>query len=915
MLPQPLPSGATLASAPPPPPPPPRLSTAAFSAAALAATHTPPSRRTPTLHIVVVHGTATVPLLRHAHDVLLTLAAKGIHVFLQTEVEVSPPRNVAPITNDTVPDVVAASRADFFVVIADRDLPNRSVQVRLSSAADFVTLPAADLPGAVFESWRLRLHAHHDPLIANALAINPNIVTDGHIHKLLITCADIPHLRRNYAALLKLVNLTHDWEYPARNSSIHNPASLDGPNQIPFEIPKTTDQVSEDAHHTQPETVNAQQHGHICAVDSSTDGDVRQTTCHVPIDDSGADTEELPSGTVPDASKSAAPELGLAADDSRQADPTEPDFCARAKHALQEGLKAILHIHRHTDKASLLADHRSGPRSDLSVVWVNRSTDIPARIVRSQLLLRSVHQRLLSAFDTLTSFPVSYQSSSKAVPKPTHLPSEAHRERLLREINDLLPRVEQVGARLTKRPKTRRRRKRFLESDPWKMYVLSAQASATRGEGARLDVGGCTGDAARTLAGKMWRCYSCLSFNESHVLECTACQSPCCVLRESWIQRNKELLTKRFKDALKTGPLPPTPWVFAPSVLPIQSFLPNGYPDGGLPLESTRRNMPARSPPPNDDRPLRSLDKRGSPVRSHDGNGVHLHQPFDIMGRFKTALSFDDQQISTRNDILRRYQGNGDQIPTRGPPPSRGIHAPSMRPPQGSPVRLASSAPNGPSPLEMDFSRMFPNGRRSHVRAELRSTAVQPRGLNVMKSSLDDHHIGIGMHSSTRTRSSLESEGFPSTFRLGASPARESNASELYSSSLHEKHHQSTLLSTRPGQANHLPIRKHGFLNPGLDELAQGSYTAFDERQKFSSMGRGPASQPISIPSSNSTVEPLQDEITSLEALAAASDAANGGTGSATKESLRAVSAVVTPGRNHPTSESAQPTNGMYNMF
>ena len=54
----------------------------------------------------------------------------------------------------------------------------------------------------------------------------------------------------------------------------------------------------------------------------------------------------------------------------------------------------------------------------------------------------------------------------------------------------------------------------------------------------------------------------------------------------------------------------------------------------------------------------------------------------------------------------------------------------------------------------------------------------------------------------------------------------------------------------------------------------------------------------------------------SLEALAAASDAANGGTGSATKESLRAVSALFTAGRNGgSSSETHESRNGMYNMF
>lgn len=847
---------------------------------------------------------------------MLTLAAKGVHVFLQTEVEVSPPRNIAPITNDTVPDVLAASRADFFLVIADRDLPKRSVQVRLSPAADFVTLPAADLPDAVFESWSFRLAAHHDPLAASALSMNPNIVTEAHLDRLLVTCADIPNLRRSYAALLRLVNLTHDWEHPTDDLPHLKHLLSNAPHQPPLETAKTGF-LSPEAHQLRGQTYigeHEREGGH-----SEVEHTVQQTS----TDSSEEKFEQQPSesktnGDI-DVASQADPETI-----SKQSEQCDPNYRALVERALQEGIKAILRVRQQKDQHSFAKIRRSDPKSDLSIIWLNRSDEVPARIIRSQLLVRSMHQRLVSAFDTIATLPVSHLSSPREVLRPTHLPSDAHRERLLREVNDLLPRVEEVGTRLTKRPKTRRRRKRFLESDPWRMYVRRAQAAAAQGKGRRRDFAGCTGDAARTLAGETWRCYACLSFNKIHVSECTACQSPCRVTKEPWLQGNNELLNKRFKDVLKAGPMQPTPWVFAPGVLPIQPLLSNGYPNGSLPVESTRRNTPpTRSPPRNEERSFLPQDMRHNPVTSRDGNGVHLRQSFNLGGRFNAALSFDDQHTSTHSDIARIPQGNGDNGASRAPIPVRTNHTPSMGPAQVSPVRLATSAPNGPSFMDVEFSRMIANGMRSHRAGEVRSNPPISgsnlpisRGPNVMKSSLDDHHLASGSNSSVRVRSFPGSEAFPSTLPFGIPPVRDSSTANFYPTSIHQEHHnQSSSIHARQSQANQQPIPKAGFSNPGLEELAKGSYEAVEESQKFPSIGRRSTSKPIAVPGSMSNGEPLQNEFTSLEALAAASDAANGGTGSATKESLRAVSAMVTSARGHSNEEPDNPPNGMYNMF
>lgn len=854
----------------------------------------------------VVLGPAAVPLLRHAHAVLLTLAAKGVHVFLQTEVDVPPPTNIAPITHDTVADVIASSTADFFVVIADRDLPKRSVQVRLNPAADFVNLSVSDLPDAVFDAWRRRLRAHHDPIGTTALAMNPNIVTEAHIESLLIACAGLPHLRRTYAALLRLVNITHNWEHQTQTLPLHH--------LLAASVQHLPDSPGKPAEPAFGEQQGLQAQGHVdgCRHESGSekaDEQVSTTSSETPIGEDRSDQEK--GEDEDDVASQAVPAVVPSTEE-----PCDEAYRALVERALQEGIKAILCVHRQKEQQRTTKTSRPNPKSDLSFIWLRRSEDIRARIIRSQLLARSLHQRLVSTFDTIASLPVSPISSPRDVTKPTHLPSVVHRERLLREVNDMLPRVEEVGTRLSKRPKTRRRRKRFLESNPWSIYVQRAQADATRGKGLRLEIAGCTGDAARRPMGETWRCYACLSFNKIHAPECTACQSPCCVTEQQWLLGSTELLNKRVKDAMKTGQGAPTPWVFAPGVLPVQPLLSNGYPNGVLPAEPTRRSTRTRSPQREEDRSFVGQDLRHSPVALRDGNGAQLRQSFDLSRRYQAAMSFDDQHTTVRGDGGPVGQGNGDQGAARVTVPIRSKHAPTMRPSQVAPVRLATSAPNGPSLMDFDFSRMLPNGIRPLRAGEVRSNPQVLRSSQPTESSLDDHNITDGATSSVHVGSLPSSEAFLSTMPYGVHSGKDSNTGDFYSTSGHpELHKQSNSVPTRQSQANHQSIPKAGFPNPGLEELAKGSYEAVEDSQLFPGIGRRTSSKPIAVPAAKSKGESSQNEITSLEALAAASDAANGGTGSATKESLRAVSAVVTSGRGHSDPSGEDSPNGMYNMF
>lgn len=906
MLPQPLPPGAPLA--PPPPPPPPPLSTAAFSAAAHAAARAAPPYRTPTLHIAVIHGPATVPLLRHAYDVLFDLASKGLHVFLQTEIEVPPPGNIAPITNETIHDVIATSAADFFVAIADRNLADRTVQIRLSPSADFVTVPSAHLRRTVFESWVRTIRLHHDPDALEALARNPNIVTDAHIHKLLVACADVPNLRRSYAALLRLVSVTHNWESPktAHQKTQSIPAAhlsqfsthTTGPLQA------STDQDTDSALGLESNSNIPDDHG------------FDHDSSH--FENDGIETEAHASAkpeAIADRNNSLGNNVAISLEENR---PCTASHRAEVDRALQEGIEAIVRTRRRKDNPTAKKKTRMSQKSNMSITWLKRSPDIAARVLRSQLLVWSIHQRLLSAYDLIASLPVLHVSSLRGTTAentiPRHLPSEASRQRLLREINEILPRIEEIGASLTKRPKAHRRRKRFCESDPWSVYVWRSQSSAAKGR-KRKHSAGFTSQSSIGPLHKTWRCYGCLSYNESQVSTCSVCSSPSCVVEQAWLEDNKNLLTQRFKKAVNGGIIASTPWIFGQSVHPIPTPRSDSTTDKGAAVGMERRHAPISSPHQSEkrNRMLSGVGQKLLSPREENGGMLPTH-PIDLIDRFSATMSFHNQNLACGSDTHHRPRSNGDIGPHLVPVSHHGSSVP-IRPSQVSPVRLATSAPNGPSFMETEMSRKI--GTRLGPQSGRDVSAKPPfaGGSNPTKFSHDDNFLGHPVYSSVGLPLLSGAEGLPSSLPRDIARLRDVGKMSHYELSLRNEHvSRATTEYVEPAEPTQEPRRKAGLSNPVLEELTRGSYEAAEDIQS-SLMDRRVKRTIVDLPMPNLTSEPSQHGIASLEALAAASDAANGGTGSATKESLRAVSAVVSSSRNHTGSQSEGLQNGTYNMF
>lgn len=839
-------------STPPPPPPPPPLSIAAFTSAAANASRYPPGRRRPTLHIIVVHASTTVALLRHAHQVLVSLSAKGVHVFLQTEVEHVPTRAITPITPDAVPDVVAACRADFLVLIADRNLPQRTVQLRLRPTEDFRDVRLSELADVVLDSWVSHLRSVPDHHQMVSLAMNPNVITTTHLDMLLREYSGIPAIRRSYARLARLVNVTQEWEHTDQTSHVNLGSQL-SKQYVSVEPPSSSHAPSPVGNHS-TERAEAP-----VSVSENHDTEFSENTSR---------TELLAN----------LPKEALA-------------------EALQRGLRSIAEVQKEHDSA----EDKHAPKSDITFSWMKRSEHMSARLLRFQLHAAHLHRRLIQAFDMVSQMPLAPSSMTHF--NPAFMPTEAHRQRLLREINDLIPRIEELGSRLSKRPRTRRRRRSFHAANPWDSYLRRA---ATSNDGQR--VAGATGDASKLADDGGWQCCVCNSFNEQRIRDCRACRVRTYVVDPALWPAGSKRLTKRFHDAVKNAPGVSSPWIFAPVVMPLQPPVNSAVLNGIMSTEQgLGHRTPRGSPVRNDDvtsigRPDMSL----MPSHSQDSNNPHP-QHVDLTSSFQSITFGED--YSGVGDAGRFGKVNRESETPRRNAQIGERHFPIPRDPATKPpVRLASSAPNSSSFLDYAPQRI-PNG-------------MHPVGSP--ESAISQHFVGhtppqrmFSREKQNSTRIStgsgyVDSNSGPDAFRTKLS--FDQNPIDG-SSHISGSRAPQDSISYRPYQGNENVANKAPY-NSAMEELAHGSYEAIDGFQRLVSTGPR-ASNPVAVPAAPPNGESRQNDIASLEALAAASDAANGGIGSATKESLRAVSAVVTPGRGQSRkhSHSQGKPNGMYNMF
>lgn len=173
---------------------------------------------------------------------------------------------------------------------------------------------------------------------------------------------------------------------------------------------------------------------------------------------------------------------------------------------------------------------------------------MPARLVRSQMVARHMHRNLTQVFDNVSQIPVSSSPPNGVLGNTKgQLPTGGHKQRLLREINDLIPRVEQLAARLTKRPPKRRPR-HFIDANPWGSYLGSARRDETG-----------------------WRCVLCGAINppDENASECSSCKSSAARgLTEqalATLPQDSEKLRQRLRETFNNSSIPTLPWIFAPA--------------------------------------------------------------------------------------------------------------------------------------------------------------------------------------------------------------------------------------------------------------------------------------------------------------------------------------------------------------
>lgn len=817
------------------------------------------------------------------------LSAKGFHVFLQTEFQHPSTHTLAPVTHDFVAELLASSHADYVAIVAERNLQPPTVQLRLDPhASDSFDVPLHNLQDVVLDDWTERIRRIPDSLQNFALASNPNVLTSSHLHHLLQSLARVPPIRSTYARLARLVNLTQQWpESPPVHAS--TPALILTPSPSPTPTPSTASVTAPDYAHSAP-----------------TPNDNRDPT---------------PTRGSQSLEHSVLPSL--------------PDRVAR--RATRAALSALS-----------FSENPSSSQSEFTYSWLRRSHRLSARLIRSQVLARHIHRNLISAFDTISSMPLSTNPSSTY--SSIRLPTHGHRQRLLREINDLLPRIEHLATGLTKRPRTPHRRCRsynsFLHVNPWLSYVKSARPPAVAD-----GVAGTIGASSRILANGGWHCVACGTCNYVVSTDCRACRSASVVV--DTVQLNNEPATtwkSRFDEAVKNNSMSSTPWIFAPSFLPPPPAVDHHLIHSILSLDRLSHD-PSPPPLPNhgnmhrDDSPFFQMsDFSLTPVPLPDPSlrspsvcdGLRPPVPasqFDLNSAFR-GLTFNDeytlQPLAQNVPSLDDSQLNKTSMFNASASMLAQAEGP-LRPDQQhtlSSLRLGTSLPNNSSMLHLmphrtsngtrlDSSTPIstPRHNRSTLRAQSSARSVG-NGVNGFHAEMGETSSFVGSLPIQQgfSRGLLFGESFGHTDgglydgRGNGSDTNAMNGSDLFV----DLGSSQSSISTR---------------NLAMEELAAGSYEASKDVSHLHNIGRNPPSTKAMTMSNmwnneeaagigmTSAADVAQTDITSLEALAAASDAANGGTGSATKESLRTVSALVTPGRNALPSPRSREADGTYNMF
>lgn len=161
-------------------------------------------------------------------------------------------------------------------------------------------------------------------------------------------------------------------------------------------------------------------------------------------------------------------------------------------------------------------------QSECNCSWLQASHILSAQILRSQLFARHKHINPITAFDTIPSMALSTGLSSTY--SSIHVPAGTLRQRPLREISNLVPRIEQLATELTRRSRAPRRRCRSYNS-----YInvkpLPSNVKLARTPAVADGVASTIGALSKILAIDGWHCVACSTCNNFVSANYRACRS------------------------------------------------------------------------------------------------------------------------------------------------------------------------------------------------------------------------------------------------------------------------------------------------------------------------------------------------------------------------------------------------------
>lgn len=857
-----------------------------------AATLRTPSQRRPLVHAILLRlvDEDNSRLFAYAREVLQIFGARGVDVYLQTDVssKFHPPQlnllslpanhfhpsqlSARPITFEVLDEVIASTSIDFIVLIREENMARKTIDVRVRANGQFVESDVEKHALFVLEEWATALARDASPDDLFSLRMNPNVVTNKHVDFFLQQLPTLRGFRSAYASLARLLDCTQKW--------LAHSNDLDSVDSLKLRATPLPGEGS-------------------CSTVST----------------SSASDENVPSTESEHSNTPSDPQY----DESKL---SKDEWESLASKALRHGLDA-LYAARATNPNEMENDVLREASPNMS--HIKRSSKPSARLLEGQFRVRSLHNRLVEAFPAIAAAPVAMPSDQ--VPNDVFsVPSEAHRQRLLREVNFLVVRMEELGSRLSRRPKTRRRRRITNSMNPWSSYIdrfraMNEKNAATNDSKSSDVVQEVPSYYIHTEPNHAWRCIGCHSLNRRNCSHCRSCGTPSCILERGLLSTDSESTAAAIREAIKYSSQQRGPWMYAPSHVqmsppPMGSGTGRGngrVESGHHPLSRSSVQDPLRAP----------HLPAGSPYQVPASNQLSPELVESLRG-----LSVEDSGGVGRANG-RAARGMMYENPVNSPDSARGLMAsiPHFSAPNGSsmskpraipisrPKHEVERSPPSRSPGATDFlyrRRFAEEHRPASFDANMLGNSY---GSNQRRKWFCDRETGgeasISAAHSTQSYSqsppmfgsSLNGFSVPNgsllesqnrlkrgdIVRATEHPHRLNDQGGRYPSRAQEQFPASLLMNGNGGMLRN-PVSH-------MEELAVGSV----EAQPFN---------PRYTPNKHPSFPPLEHR-SSLEDLAAASDAANGGRGSATSESLRAVMAY----RMDPSTDRTNRNAGGYGLF